>query len=169
LLFLSSYSPLFALLAWRYREEAALWMPLAGVAVVSAVALLALVFIPRDIKGGSLKLETIQPRDAEVLAYVVTYLLPFLALDLERGEDLLAFLVFLAILAIISVTSHALFVNPLLSLLGFRTYDVTDRNDRVYFLCTRERLGQHPVVQPLFIDDYVRFEPWRPRKKISST
>lgn len=144
-------------------------MPLIGVATLSACALLALVFLPRDIEGGTLKLETIRPRDAEVLAYVVTYLLPFLTLDLRCGEDLLAFLVFLAILAIISVTSHALFVNPLLSLLGFRTFDVTDGDGRVYFLCTREKLGQHPVVHPLSIDEYIRFEPWRAQKKISNT
>lgn len=161
LLFLASYAPLFGLLAWRSREDAPTWIVLSALAILSVVGLLIVVFTARDMEGARLDVKSIVPKDAETLAYVATYLIPFLALDLTKCEDRVSFLVFMTVLAVIAVTSNTLFVNPVLSLVGYRTYEVTDKDSRVYFLVTRSKVISNSTITPLAVGDFVRFEPWR--------
>ncbi len=127
-----------------------------------------MVFAASDVEGARLEVNTVEPRDAETLAYVATYLIPFLSLDLTQREDLISFIVFMSVLGVIAVTSHALFVNPVLSMIGFRTFQITDRSGHPYFLVTRTRMTTNKVIHPLAVDNFVRFEPWRRPTKQSS-
>lgn len=158
LLFLSSYAPLFGLLAWRSRSCEPLWISLAALSVIAIAGLLTVVLVAGTFRGPILTVSHIQPRDAETLAYIATYLIPFLALDLTNPEDLISFVVFMSILGIISVTSHALFVNPVLSLLGYHTYDVTDPDSHVYFVLTQRNPRPGDQLRPISAGNYVRFE-----------
>lgn len=161
LLFLSSYAPLFGLLAWRSRADTTTWIVLAAIAIASLAGLLVVVFTARDVEGARLHVQSALPKDAETLAYVATYLIPFLTLDLTKCEDRISFLVFMSVLGVIAVTSNTLFVNPVLSLIGYRSYEVTDQDNRVYFLVTRLKVITNSTIKPLAIGDFVRFEPWR--------
>jgi hypothetical protein len=145
-------------LAWRSRSCEPLWISLATISVAAIAGLLVVVFVAGTFRGPLLTVSRIQPRDAETLAYVATYLIPFLALDLTDTEDLISFVVFMFILGIISVTSHALFVNPVLSLLGYHTYDITDSDNYVYFVLTRRNPRPGDQLRPIPAGSYVRFE-----------
>jgi hypothetical protein len=169
LMFLSSYAPLFALLAWRTRSCEVAWISLSAISVISVAGLLIFVFVAGRFHGAILEIASVQPRDAETLAYVATYLIPFLALDLTQVEDVISFAVFMAVLGIISVTSHALFVNPVLSLFGYHTFDVTDKDANVYFLVTRDGPEVSQRIRPISAGRYVRFEGWRGRQSRRST
>lgn len=165
LLFLSSYAPLFGLLAWRSRSCQIVWISLACIALVGMMGLLTFLVVSGRFQGARLVITRLQPRDAETLAYVATYLIPFLSLDLTEGDDLISFALFMAILGIIAVTSHSLFVNPVLSLLGYHTYEVVDEDNNVYFLVSRESVAIGTTVRPISVGRYVRFVGWRRRRK----
>lgn len=144
-------------------------MALCVIAILSVLALLIFVVVVGRFNGPSLVVASARPRDAETLAYVATYLIPFLALDLTTLDDVISFVVFMTILGVISVTSHALFVNPVLSLLGYHTYDVTDPDNNVYFLITRRDVVPQQRVRPISVGKYVRFDGWQVRSRKSST
>jgi hypothetical protein len=122
-LFLSSYSPAFLILAVRAIGRSCLmfWVSL-GVAVVSALAFLLFIRVAR--KGGPFRAKIVEvaPRDADLAAYVATYLLPFLLVFGADVQDVIALALFLAFIGLLWVNSDMIYLNPLLALVGYRVY-----------------------------------------------
>jgi hypothetical protein len=158
LLFLSSYAPLFLVLAYLNRSTPAAWLILGGVVLVSVTGLV-LVFRSLSNNGPQIKVKRATPKDGDVMAYVTGYLLPFLDVDLSDTDQVIVSLVFLAVLGTVYVNSSMLFVNPLLSLARFHTFDVTDENDDVYSVITRRNdFARDTVLTPHQVSRYVRVE-----------
>jgi hypothetical protein len=158
-LFLSSYAPLFALLAWTNRGTTWVWLTLLIVAGLS-VGALAVVFRSKatDV-GPRLVVARSTPDEGEVMAYVSTYLLPFLGLDLSSATGIVAFLGFLVVVGVVYVNSNMLFVNPLLSLAGYHTFKVVDSDGAEYRLVTRRKdLEVGAALRPAQVGRYVRLE-----------
>src|SRR3954465_3194153 len=135
-LFLSSYAPLFALLAWTNRGTTWVWLTLLIVAGLS-VGALAVVFRSKagDV-GPRLVVARSTPDEGEVMAYLSTYLLPFLGLDLSSATGIVVFVGFLLVVGVVYVNSNMLFVNPLLSLAGYHTFRVVDTDEVSSLLVT---------------------------------
>lgn len=158
-LFLSSYAPLFALLAYTNRRcNATLWT-LVAVAVISVVALIAVMLIQRNERGPVLRIAHARPKDGDVLAYMATYLVPFVGVDLTKADDVVVFAGFLLVLGIVYVNSNMLFVNPLLNVARYHTFDVTDPQGHEYTLITRrEGLDPGTEIRPAQVTRYIRLE-----------
>jgi hypothetical protein len=158
-LFLSSYAPLFALLAYTNRHsKTALWT-LIGVTAVSAATLVVVMRTQRNEQGPLLRIAHARPKDGDVLAYTATYLVPFLGVDLTKTDGVVLFAGFLVVLGIVYVNSNMLFVNPLLSLARYHTFDVTDPQGHEYTLITkREDLDPGTEIRPAQVGRYVRLE-----------
>lgn len=78
-------------------------------------------------------------RDADVMAYVVSYVVPFAAAaDASAGETRWALAVFAALIAVLYVRSAVFYVHPLLLLAGIHVYEAT-RNDVPVIVLTRKR------------------------------
>ena len=124
LLFLSSYAPLFGLLAVRF-EPRWLWIscpcsPLLG--VVSLWLLLRL-----DARLARTPPAGVCPGCRRGAAgYLATYLLPFLTVATPTVRDVLAYAGFLLVTAVVNIRSAVAQVNPLLYLFGYRVLSVTD-------------------------------------------
>jgi hypothetical protein len=158
LLFLSSYAPLFAVLAYLNRSTPAAWLILVAIVVVSVTGLV-LVFRSLSNSGPRITVKRAAPKDGDVMAYVTGYLLPFLNVDLSDRDQVVVSLVFLAVLGTVYVNSSMLFVNPLLSLARFHTFEVTDVNDDVYSVITRrDDLARDTVLTPHQVSRYLRVE-----------
>ena len=71
------------------------------------------------------------------MSYIVTYLIPFLDLDLKSGSDVGALLVLLAVIGILYVNSNLIYINPILNLVGFHVYEVSGEDGRPSALLTR--------------------------------
>lgn len=127
LLFLSSYAPLFALLAIRF-EPPWLWIPCTLLAAVGVAALWLLLKLDARSAPGPHVLTSVRDAGAEATAYLASYLLPFLTLPTPTPRDVLAYTGFLLVAAVISLRSAVAQVNPLLYLLGYRVLSVTDKN-----------------------------------------
>ena len=158
-LFLSSYSPLFFLLAWTNRHCAAASWTLVAIAAASLLALLAVLLAFRANKGQILVVRDAVPDDGEVLAYVATYLVPFFGVDLAVSDDRVVFVTFLVVLGIVYVNSNMILVNPVLSLAGFHAFRVTDADGYQYNVFTRRREVDPGLnLRPAQVDRYLRIE-----------
>ena len=162
-LFLSSYAPLFGLLAFTNRHERWAWIALACVALISVLGLLA-VMAALDDEGPTLVVERARPQDGEALSYIATYLIPFLGADLSTASGIVTFAGFLVVLMTIYVRSSMLFVNPLLSLCGFHSYEIEDKDGHAYALLTRRAdVARKDTLQPAQVSRYLRVEVSRVR------
>ena len=163
-MFLSSYAPLFALLAFSHRESQAAWIGLVAVVAVSVAGLAVVLLAHRGDRGPRLRVAHAKPQDGDVLAYLATYLLPFLGLDLHTLDDLVTLGGFLAVLMVLYINSSMIFVNPILSLIGYRYFELQDPEGHVYALLTRRRVIEpESVLTPTQIIRYLRVEVGRER------
>jgi hypothetical protein len=158
-LFSSSYAPLFALLGYKNRHVATAWEVLAGITVLSVIALIVVMNSKRGERGPRLEVRHSRPKDGDVLAYTATYLVPFLGLNLSKSDDVVALCGFLLVLGIVYVNSDMLFVNPLLSLARYHSFWVTDQDGHEYSLITRRtHLDPGHIIHPAQVGRYVRIE-----------
>lgn len=153
-MFLSSYAPLFALLALRF-DECFLVRACAGIAAVGALAGYSVL---RGVAGRSpvpRRVSEVKDAGAEVAGYLATYLLPFVTVSDPSGRDIAAYLGFILVSGIIYVQSEMMQVNPLLYLLGFRvSLLTTEQGWRGYVIHdTRQRLPIGSVFHSVRLDD----------------
>jgi hypothetical protein len=122
-LFLSSYSPALLILAVRSFNHSWLlfWISL-GVAVVSSVGFLIFLWAARSGGPFEARVSDVEQHDADLAAYVATYLLPFIVVFDASIQDVIALALFLVFIGTLWVNSSLLYLNPLLSLAGYHVY-----------------------------------------------
>lgn len=135
-LFLSSYAPLFAILAIRF-DGLALRLVCAG---LCAVGLLDTFRITHKAKTGlephDITVKTSEDLGGEVSGYLASYLLPFVTVPSPGWRDLLGYILFLLVALVIYVRSNLVRANPTLYLFGYRVLRVR-YGDTEQFLLTR--------------------------------
>lgn len=151
-LFLSSYSPLFALLAVRFDAGPLRW----SCVLISATGTVALAFVLwrlRRLQPVPFLYTHVHDVGSEASAYLATYLLPFLTVAQPSGRDVVAYGGYLAVAGVIYVRSSLIQVNPLLYLLGYRVYGVrVATDDLTRYVLSRQPLpfpGGQPAVVPV--------------------
>lgn len=156
---MSSYAPLFVLLAYENRQVRLAWTILAGVAVLSVLVLvMAMVVVGRG-KGSVLVVAHATPKDGDVMAYIATYLVPFFDLELKKTDHVVALVGFLVVLGIVYVNSNMIFVNPLLSLAKYHSFDVDDADGNTYSLLTRRKeIPPRTRMRPSNVTGHLRVE-----------
>lgn len=153
LLFLSSYAPLFALLAIRF-EQPWLWISCAVLAVVGVGALWLLLRLDARSAPGPHVLASADDAGPAAAAYLASYLLPFLIIPVPTIRDVMAYLGFLAVAAAIHLRSSVVQVNPLLYLFGYRVLSVTDdRGLRAYMITRHSVSAGAQILATRFRDD----------------
>jgi hypothetical protein len=165
-MFLSSYAPLFALLAYTNHETTWAFRILAGVAVISVILLVAVLASRLNDRGPRLVVAHSRPQDGDVLAYIATYLIPFFGLDLSHRHQAIAFAGFMLVLMVVYINSNMLFVNPLLSVAGYHSFEIEDPDGHTYALIAhRNDIVPGDTLQPSQITRYLRLEVRRDRSK----
>lgn len=122
-LFLSSYAPAFLILAVRaFDRSSVLCWTFLGLGVGSGLLFLAFIKVAR--KGAPFKADIVEvePRDSDIAAYVATYLLPFLLVFDVSAQDVIALGLFLFFIGLLWVSSGLVYLNPLLTLVGYHIY-----------------------------------------------
>lgn len=153
LLFLSSYAPLFALLAIRF-EQRWLWIACAVLAAVGVSALWLLLRLDARSAPGPHVLTSAEDAGPSAASYLAGYLLPFLIIPAPTLRDVIAYVGFLAVAAAIHLRSSVVQVNPLLYLFGYRVLSVTDdRGLRAYMITRHSVTAGTRVLATRFRDD----------------
>jgi len=141
LLFLSSYAPLFAILAYdAYPGNLVLVWTLGATAVVSPAALWGYVhyWLPRKAEI-PITAERVTPRDSEAVSYLLFYLFPFLDVNLQSLSESAPMIVLLLVMSIIYINSNMMYVNPMLNLFGYHIFEVENEDGKVYGLISRDK------------------------------
>lgn len=130
--------------------------------VTSSTSLLILgVFIrsaqklaPAKVAFGSVK-----SKDGDVMSYIVTYLLPFVAVKLGDPKDVVSLGVLLFVVGLLYVNSNMIYTNPALNIVGYHIYEVEDLNGKVSALiCRRSYVRKDSELDVISIGDYVLLE-----------
>ena len=157
-LFLSSYAPLFLLLALRFGDPvlrmATLGLGLAG--VLDAVRLVE--WQPRRIGPSPHTVSEMHDHGSQVAGYLVTYLLPFLAISDPTASDVIAYMLFLCIVGVIFVRSDMAEINPTLYLLGRRVVQIKTSEGWSGFAVVRGLLQQGDILRAVHLDQGILVE-----------
>lgn len=99
---------------------------------------------------------------SESMTYIITYLVPFLSLNLNSTINLYCIIVLVVTIGIIYINSDMLYINPLLNMLGYKTFKISgkilnrDKKVKNMFIMTpREisRIYENNIVNFLQYDD----------------
>jgi len=100
-----------------------------ALAVTGLIGLLLFLLTIRRKTAGRFQLLEVENRDPDVAAYAATYLLPFLTVFSASWQDLASLAAFVIILGVVYVRSRLIYVNPLLTVLGYRLWRVIPITD----------------------------------------
>jgi hypothetical protein len=160
LLFLSSYAPLFfilALRAWTTNRDLAIGLgSLSTLSIVSLALFLKYAF---TLQSAPQIVTSVKSRDGDVMSYIVTYLLPFLAIKLNDMMDITSLGLLLAVVGILYVNSNLIHTNPILSLMGYHLFEIEDENKKTTTLiCKRTYIKVGSEIHAVSVGDYVLLE-----------
>lgn len=171
LLFFASYGPLFLILAIRkYEETTTLRGEIAGYTVLALGVLLLVVpmliivstFAKYDrIRGRPKKINgQVEPMEKDTLFYFVTYVIPFVDVGEAGWVDLASYTVIFVVIYAMYVRSGLVYLNPVLSLLTYKTYKVSTQAGNVV-LITRRPYKSGTNTEMVLIAEGVYYEPKR--------
>ena len=139
-LFVSAYAPLLALFAILDSFGPG-WPSVlcAAVAVLGVVGLLGVWTLVGRSAGDWQVLASSRNRDPDMMAFFVTYVVPFAAAQDASGRTRIALGVFAVVVAALYVRSSIFYVHPLLLLAGYHVFEATTQAGIPVILITRRR------------------------------
>lgn len=133
-----------------------------GLAVVAVVAVLVLfVFLrtARKLAADRIRVDSVASRDGDAMSYIVTYLLPFLAVKLNDVTDVGALGMVLLVIAILYVNSNMIYTNPVLNVAGYHVFEIHDADGKTTALiCKRAYIRTGSEIDVISLGDYVLLE-----------
>ena len=140
-LFLSSYIPLWFILTLFHWYDWG-WWRLAPIAALSG-GWIGLAILRHWVKTGSqeeIAVDYAERQDSDSVAYIVTYIFPFLTLVIGTALEAVGILaLFLTVMAVY-VSSDMLYVNPVLAAFGRHAHSVHTKGGVELVLISRRRL-----------------------------
>jgi len=160
LLFLSSYFPLAVIFSVQlYLQQHMMWASaclLAG--VVGLIGLTVFMKASTRINPLTIKVASVSRRDGEAMSYIVTYLLPFIALPSGNLASGISLGVFLIVLAILYINSDMMHINPMLNLTGWHIYEITLQKGDIYTLIAKKRIRKGTELKVTQMGDWIYLE-----------
>jgi len=160
LLFFSSYSPLFIILAVRNLGHSVTGSEiLLGISIISLLGLAMFLRAANQLAPHNVTVTRVVSRDAEAMAYIVTYLIPFLGISLSDPTDAVSLGIMFGLIAVLYVRTDLIYINPILSLLGYRLFEVeTEGGKTSALVCKRDYVKTGSLIAIVSLDDYVLLE-----------
>lgn len=148
LLLLTSYTPLFFIFAIKSFSTNKIF---SGICLaLCALGLLLFVIIVVSMQKGNtvtIKIAESEIKEGDVVAYVVTYFLPFLTENFNDMSDLLAILAFYLLIAFLYINSDLIYINPLFSV-GRKIFMVTtEQGNKLAILTNKKRLERFQTLR----------------------
>lgn len=145
-LVLTAFAPILLTAAFvQWRREALYpwgWVCLVATCLMVGACQLILAVAARKLEVFPVKIDAVKTVDTEVVAYVLSYLLPLANLQAEPRDPFVISFVAIFFLAIVA-SSQSYHFNPLLNLLGYHFYEVSDRSGSTavsYVLVTKRNI-----------------------------
>ena len=160
ILFFSSYAPLFLIIAMRgWRDSRYFAVTLVAVSVASVIVLFLFLRIARKLAADRIKVDSVASRDGDSMSYIVTYLLPFLAVKLNDVTDVGSLGVMLLVIAVLYVNSNMIYTNPVLNIAGYHIFEIHDADGKASALISRHAyIRTDSDIDVISLGDYVVLE-----------
>ena len=132
-LFFSSYIPLWLAMAVKVGDVTypfrGLSIPVLSIAflIFSAFSAIILVLVFRVSSEKEPKYKNInsyKSREDLLTTYLISYIFPFIGLNYSNISSWIIFAIFFFVLAAIQIPSNHLYVNPVLSIFGYKLYEL---------------------------------------------
>jgi hypothetical protein len=159
ILLVSAYSPLALVYAFLGTfGDGRVAAGLVGLATLSWVGLALFIRSSRRFGVEALEIAGNRPRDSDAVGYVVTYLLPFVMGANPRLEEKIATGVFFVLIGVLYLRAHLFYVNPVLSLVGYRLFEVEIGHGTYLLISRRRALRPKGRIKAHRLSDYVFLE-----------
>ncbi|MEM3504431.1 MAG: hypothetical protein QXS81_05085 [Candidatus Micrarchaeaceae archaeon] len=151
LLFLSSYIPLFVVLAILHYTNALFVIGMA-VIIIATLGILGLLFTRSNRIGNyhHAKITDFENINDMSLEYIIAYIFPLLFLNYTDWSVFLALLVIFLTIGYIYIRSDLIYMNPILSLFGYNIYKAQTNEGGIVIISKREdtrEIVNHKLVQ----------------------
>ncbi len=157
ILFLSSYGPLWLIFFVNSYSTWAGWISLA-LGVLGTGAAILLLSRTKGAASVPLKVAKVRRKDSDTMGYIATYVLPFAATKPDDPVQMISLLIFFVALASIYVNSGLIHINPTLSILGYRIFEVEDGSENAYPVITKRAIRKDDILQLVDVADGVFVE-----------
>ena len=160
ILFFSSYAPLFLIIAMRgWRDSRYFAVALVAVSLASVIVLFLFLRIARKLAADRIKVDSVASRDGDSMSYIVTYLLPFLAVKLNDVTDVESLGIVLLVIAVLYVNSNMIYTNPVLNIAGYHIFEIHDADGKTSALISRHTyIRTDSDIDVISLGDYVVLE-----------
>ena len=160
LLFLSSYFPLTLIFAVQlyWKDKLGLAIISLGVGALGVLGIVVYLMAVKRVNSMSINVVGRTRRDAEAMSYIITYLLPFVALPSSDPGDSISLGIFILTICILYINSGMIHINPTLNLVGWHLYDVTLDDGSTCTLLTHNRIRRGREIAVVDIDEGVYME-----------
>jgi hypothetical protein len=152
-LFFSSYTPLFLILLLQHFAQNGFELIPQAISIdyiFSLLLIFSIIFsniiillvIRNRIKAGNPKKITIAEREDinyYYMAYLFSYVIPFLSLNYNNLWNLVSLLILLMIVLILYVNTNLLYVNIMFNFFGFNLLKIRDQRDNDYILISKRK------------------------------
>jgi hypothetical protein len=142
---------------WRLNRHLALG--LVAVSLVSILVLFVFLRIAQTFAADRIKVDSVASRDGDAMSYIVTYLLPFLAVNLSDMTDVASLGTVLLVIAVLYVNSNMIYTNPVLNIVGYHIFEILDADGKTTALiCKRAYIRTGSEISVISVGDYVLLE-----------
>lgn len=119
-----------------------------AIGALGLIGMIAYLLTARFLNSMRVKVESVTRRDGEAMTYVVSYMLPFIALISGDTASTIGLAIFLFVLFVLYMNSDMMHINPMLNLGGWHIYEITLEDGEIRALISRSRIrkGQEPNV-----------------------
>lgn len=146
-LFISSYTPLFAILILKNikclnNRKVIILLILFSSFIILSNMILFYILNNHIIAPKQLKITKVISKNDETLNYIVSYIIPFIGFELSNIYDILSIMILFFIIGWIYINSNLIFMNPILNLLKYNIYEITDEYNNSYILISKKIINK---------------------------
>lgn len=142
MLFFSSYFPLTVILLILFvtQNPKLAWI---SFSIGTFGLLFTLIYFGISLKAAPIQVKVVerQEKEGDVMGYIASYIVPLVTFPLNGWQQILTLLVFILVLGVIYTNSSMIRINPMLSFLGYRLYEITvEGSTDAYSLLSRHNI-----------------------------
>jgi hypothetical protein len=131
---LFAFSPAMGLLAYRTRDESWWWVLFAFPAAIGCVVAVGAWVVVQRAEAEPVEFADVDDAGGDILGHIGSYLLPVVVDVSKATEEIVIAALALGFIVQIHIATGRVHVNPLLYLLGYRTYRATTATGVTYYL-----------------------------------
>ena len=161
-LFFCSYFPLTLIICALQSDQWPWWIIalIGGVPGLGSLALTGFYFwlMRRTAYVQQKKVTSFSKHDSEIMSYIASYIIPFVTFPLGGWKQIVTLLIFVVVLLVIYVQSNMIYINPMLSIVGYHLYEIeVEQSQRSHYYIARKPLERTPEIRfvPLSDDIYL--------------